>query len=78
MKGWRAQPGRLAAIALLVALALFAIIKTDDVMRANALVAEEEAAMDGAAILASSLSSELDKFSLLPLALAEDPQVAHR
>ena len=75
MKGWRAQPGRLAAIALLVALALFAIIKTDDVMRANALVAEEEAAMDGAAILASSLSSELDKFSLLPLALAEDPQV---
>ena len=64
-----------AAAVLLVALSLIALWKTDEVMRSNALVAEEEAARDDAAILASSLSSELDKFSLLPLALADDPQV---
>ncbi len=47
----------------------------DKAMRNRAIVEEEAAARDNGAILAASLRSELDKFSLLPLALAEDPQV---
>ena len=65
--------GALTALALVAACLVWL---TDDFMRARALEAEEEAARDEAAILATGLSSELDKFSLLPLALAEDPQVA--
>ncbi|MCB2067004.1 MAG: hypothetical protein KDE15_10240, partial [Erythrobacter sp.] len=62
--------GLLALAALLGAIAV-----VDRTMRARALVAEEEAGRDNAAILAESLRSELDKFSLLPMALAQDPQV---
>ena len=64
-----------AALALLALIAAGLVWLTDDFMRSRALEAEEEAARDEAAILATGLSSELDKFSLLPLALAEDPQV---
>jgi len=44
-------------------------------LRERAIADTQIAARDDAAILATSLTSELDKFSLLPLALAEDPQV---
>lgn len=57
---------------LLAALGLLAIDRT---MRASALDEAENAAQNEAAILAAGLESELDKFSLVPLVLARDPQV---
>lgn len=59
-------------ILLLAALGLLAIDRT---MRASALDEAEDAAQNEAAILAAGLESELDKFSLVPLVLARDPQV---
>lgn len=58
-----------------IAIASTAFMLVDRTMRARALVEEEQAALDKAAILSASLRSELDKFSLLPMALAQDPQV---
>lgn len=57
---------------MLAALGLLAIDRT---MRASALDEAENAAQNEAAILAAGLESELDKFSLVPLVLARDPQV---
>lgn len=62
-----------AAIVAVVAAGAFFLV--DRGMRDRAIVEEQLAARDEAAILATSLVSELDKFSLLPLALAKDPQV---
>lgn len=64
-----------ALAAIVVATALGALWVTDRTMRSSAIADEQLAARDDAAILAASLTSELDKFSLLPLALAKDPQV---
>lgn len=73
------QPGRrylagiiAIGILLLAALGLLAIDRT---MRASAQNDAENAAQNEAAILAAGLESELDKFSLVPLVLARDPQV---
>ena len=57
---------------LVAALGLLAIDRT---MRASALEEARRAAENEAAILAAGLESELDKFSLVPLVLARDPQV---
>lgn len=65
----------LAIAFALVSMALGALWLVDRTMRSRAIVGEQISARDDAAILATSLTSELDKFSLLPLALAEDPQV---
>lgn len=73
-----ASPGvvRWLSIAIgLGVLAFAALWLVDRTMRSRAITEEQIAARDDAAILATSLTSELDKFSLLPLALAEDPQV---
>jgi|GWRWMinimDraft_5_1066013.scaffolds.fasta_scaffold03492_1 two-component system C4-dicarboxylate transport sensor histidine kinase DctB len=59
-------------VLLIAALGLLAIDRT---MRASALDEAENAAQNEAAILAAGLESELDKFSLVPLVLARDPQV---
>lgn len=59
-------------ILLIAALALLAIDRTT---RATALDEAKRAAQNEAAILAAGLESELDKFSLVPLVLARDPQV---
>ena len=59
-------------VLLIAALGLLAI---DRAMRASALDEAENAAQNEAAILAAGLESELDKFSLVPLVLARDPQV---
>ncbi|HEV7233054.1 MAG TPA: hypothetical protein VGN36_02330, partial [Sphingorhabdus sp.] len=65
--------GIIAIGALLVAaLGLLAIDRT---MRASALEEAKSAAQNEAAILAEGLESELDKFSMVPLVLARDPQV---
>lgn len=64
----------LAIILLASGTALLMLV--DRTMRSGAIADEQRAAHDDATILATSLTSELDKFSLLPLALAEDPQVA--
>jgi two-component system C4-dicarboxylate transport sensor histidine kinase DctB len=73
------QPGRsyvagiiVIGVLLVAALGLLAIDRT---MRASALDKAENAAQNEAAILAAGLQSELDKFSLVPLVLARDPQV---
>lgn len=59
-------------VLLIAALGLLAIDRT---MRTSALNEAENAAQNEAAILAAGLESELDKFSLVPLVLARDPQV---
>lgn len=59
----------------LIILVLLAYLALDRGMR-NAAMAEARAvAAADAAILAEGLQSELEKFSLVPLVLAEDPQV---
>ncbi len=74
-----ALPGRrylavlLATGTLLVA--ALGLLVIDRTMRASALDKAERAAQNEAAILAAGLESELDKFSLVPLVLARDPQV---
>lgn len=73
------QPGRrylagIIAIGILL-LAALGLLATDRAMRASALDEAENAAQNEAAILAAGLESELDKFSLVPLVLARDPQV---
>ncbi len=47
----------------------------DRLTRNGATAAAREAAHNEALIISASLQSELDKFSLVPLVLAEDPQV---
>lgn len=73
------QPGRrylagIVAIGILL-LATLGLLAIDRTMRASALDEAENAAQNEAAILAAGLESELDKFSLVPLVLARDPQV---
>lgn len=67
----------LAAIicgAILV-VALLGYIGLDRALRNAALAEAQIAAVGDAAILAEGLQSELEKFSLVPLVLAKDPQV---
>jgi len=73
------QPGRRYLIAILVCIALLVgamgLLVIDRTMRLSALDEARLAAQNEAAILAAGLESELDKFSLVPLVLARDPQV---
>lgn len=73
------QPGRryLAVIVTTGALLVSALglLVIDRTLRAAALGEAQRAARNEAAILAAGLESELDKFSLVPLVLARDPQV---
>lgn len=73
------EPGRryLAAITAIgiLLLAVLGLLAIDRTMRASAIDEAENAAHNEAAILAAGLESELDKFSLVPLVLARDPQV---
>lgn len=73
------RPGRgylagIIAIGLLLA-ATLGLLAIDRTMRSSALDEAQKAAQNEAAILAAGLESELDKFSLVPLVLARDPQV---
>lgn len=63
------------ATALAVILVL-AMVGLDRLMERRAYAEEGALAEDDAAILASGLRSELEKFTLMPIALAEDPAVA--
>lgn len=67
----RAVLGLLAA-ALVAALCLWTI---DRIMRTQAIEETGSLARNDAAILSAGLQSELDKFNLVPLVLAEDPEV---
>ena len=74
-----AQPGRrylagIIAIGVLLIAAL-GLLAIDRATRASTLAEAENAAQNEAAILAAGLESELDKFSLVPLVLARDPEV---
>ncbi len=73
------SPGRryLAVISVSGALlvAALGLLVIDRTMRTSALDEANRAAQNEAAILAAGLESELDKFSLVPLVLARDPQV---
>ena len=62
--------------AIIACIAFASLLLVDRTMRSRAIAEEQLAARDDAIILATSLTSELDKFSLLPLALAKDPQVS--
>lgn len=73
------QPGRrylvgIIAIGVLLIAAL-GLLAIDRATRASALAEAKNAAQNEAAILAAGLESELDKFSLVPLVLARDPEV---
>jgi two-component system, NtrC family, C4-dicarboxylate transport sensor histidine kinase DctB len=72
-------PGRryIAIIAMSAVLltAILGLLATDRATRASAMAEASLAAKNEAAILAAGLESELDKFSLVPLVLARDPQV---
>lgn len=73
---FRSFPRRAAVLGLLcLATALLATWIIDRRSRAGGAAAAASEAQDEAAIMAASLKSELDKFSLVPLVLAEDPQV---
>ena len=72
---WRQNLLRVALGLAVIALAVLALRLTDHAMREQALADERADAGNEAAILAASLTSELDKFSVLPLALADDPEV---
>lgn len=73
------KPGRQYLLVLLafgaLLMAALGLLLIDRTMRASALGDAERAAQNEAAILAAGLESELDKFSLVPLVLAQDPQV---
>lgn len=78
MHGAIANRGYLRWLAIAIVLAVVAggvFWLVDRTLRERAIADAQIAARDDAAILATSLTSELDKFSLLPLALAQDPQV---
>ncbi len=62
----------LLAAALVAALCLWTI---DRIMRTQAIEETGSLARNDAAILSAGLQSELDKFNLVPLVLAEDPEV---
>ncbi len=62
----------LLAAALIAALCLWSV---DRFMRVRAIEQAGTLARNDAAILAAGLQSELDKFNLVPLVLAEDPDV---
>ena len=64
----------MAAIALVLLGA--AIWSIDHLARTRALASAQQDARNEAMIIATSLQAELDKFSLVPLVLAEDPQVS--
>lgn len=74
-----ALPGQRYLAALLVTgillIAALGLLVVDRTARASALGEAERAAQNEAAILAAGLESDLDKFSLVPLVLARDPQV---
>lgn len=69
--------GKLVALTV-TALALLgtAVWSIDRLTRMRALASTQEDARNEAMIIATSLQAELDKFSLVPLVLAEDPQVS--
>lgn len=68
--------GKIVALGLLaIALISAASWSIDRLARARATAAAQEAARNEAMIITASLQSELDKFSLVPLVLADDPQV---
>ena len=68
--------GKLAALASIMLVFLSgAIWAIDRVTRTSALASARDDASNEAMIIATSLQAELDKFSLVPLVLAEDPQV---
>ncbi len=64
----------LAVLTYAVAIGL-ALWVVDTSVRGAARKSASAAARDDAAIMATGLKSELDKFSLVPLVLAQDPQV---
>ena len=66
-----------AALALLAAavLAAFSLWSIDRLMQMRAIEETGSLARNDAAILSAGLQSELDKFNLVPLVMAEDPDV---
>ena len=68
---------KLVAVALMILAVIgVAVWSIDRLARARATQSAQEAARNETKIITASLQSELDKFSLVPLVLAEDPQVA--
>ena len=68
--------GRLIGVALLVATLLGASLwSIERLAKGSALTAAQQTGRNEARIIAASLNSELEKFSLVPLVLARDPQV---
>ena len=68
--------GKMAALVALAIVVLGAAVwSIDRLARTRALASAQEDASNEAMIIATSLQAELDKFSLVPLVLAEDPQV---
>jgi two-component system C4-dicarboxylate transport sensor histidine kinase DctB len=68
--------GRLIGLAVLLATLLgIATLSIERFVRSRSIVAAQQAARDDARLISASLHSELEKFSLVPLVLARDPQV---
>lgn len=73
---WRLSSRRWIGLALLVAaLVVAAFLSIERFARSGATAAAQQAGRNDARIIAASLQSELEKFSLVPLVLARDPQV---
>ena len=68
--------GRVIGLALLtVVLIVAALLSIDRFAKSGAMAAARQAGRNDASIISASLHSELEKFSLVPLVLARDPQV---
>jgi two-component system, NtrC family, C4-dicarboxylate transport sensor histidine kinase DctB len=68
--------GKVVVLGLLVAALIGAAVWSNDrLARARTTAEARETARNEAMIISASLQSELEKFSLVPLVLAEDPQV---
>jgi len=73
----REVPRRAAVIGIIgIMILVLAFLGVDRISRTVGAALAADEAQGEAAIISASLKSELDKFSLVPLVLAEDPQVA--
>lgn len=72
---WRLSRRSIGLALLFIVSVVAAFLSIERLARSGATAAAQQAGRNDAKIIAASLQSELEKFSLVPLVLARDPQV---